>query len=187
MIKQNFLSEKSNDSINISYFKKSHKSNLDVMVLDNVTQHMELLTDVTTFLKDNGIQWICIPITADPVIPENTLFFKHEKFNRICCHIEGFETFYVKNLLSMIDVNKVYMDTNQTKPKNGWVIVQDKKKLKRIRFNAIKQDIENLIAEMDNPSNGLLNNPSDALSNNPSDALLDNPTDNASNDPSNNP
>ncbi len=145
MIKQEFSSEKSKDSLEISYFKKSHKSNLHIKLIDDVSAHIELLGDMLTFLKNNGIQWVCVSLHGEPDYPDNTVSFKHEKTGRICCHVEGFEDFYLKNLLKMIKVNNVYSDPNANKKEGGWTVVMDKKKLKHQKFNKIKEDVNALI------------------------------------------
>ena len=146
MLKSTFTSESSKDRIEVGYFKKSHKSNLDILMFDDVNKHLELVNDAMTYLKNNGIQWICVPLRSEPVIPENTLFFKHEKFNRICCHIEGFETFYVMNLVTLIDMNKVHVDSPEQK--GGWVVVQDKKKPLKTKVANIKKEIAELVSKM---------------------------------------
>lgn len=146
MIKSTFSSDESKDRLDVAYFKKSHKSNLDIVMFDDVTKHLEILNDAMTYLKNNGIQWICVPLRSEPVIPENTLFFKHEKFNRICCHIEGFENFYIMNLATLIDTNKVHVDSPEQK--GGWVIVQDKKKPLKDKVAKIKKEIAELVAKI---------------------------------------
>ena len=146
IVEKTFSSEKSKDSINVTYFKKSHKSNLDVVMFDDIVEHMGLLGEVITYLKNNGIQWICVPIRSDPVIPENTLFFKHEKFNRICCHVEGFENFYIMNLSSSLDMNKVYVESREQA--GGWKVVQDRRKPIRTKLANIKRDIADMITKM---------------------------------------
>lgn len=149
MIKQTFNSEGSKDSIEVSYFKKSHKSNLDVYVLDDVIQHTKLIEDIVANLKNNGIQWICVSLNSSPIIPENTLFFKHEKQERICCHVEGFENFYYRNLLSIVDRKRINLDVEDNlKATKGWVVVQEKKKTRKNRYNSIKKEIETVIAKL---------------------------------------
>ena len=140
MIRQTFNSDESKDSIEVSYFKKSHKSNLDIKVLDNVTHHTKLIEELLIFLKNNGIQWVCVSLNASPVIPENTLFFKHEKQERICCHVEGFENFYYRNLLSIVSKKDIILDAEPDLKKNkGWVVVQNKNKIRGSRYSSIKK------------------------------------------------
>lgn len=147
MIRQKFKSDVSNDIIDISYFKKSHKCNLDVTMIDDISQHVTLLNTTITCLKDLGIQWICIMVgSSEPIIPENTLFFKHDKLNRICCHIEGFETFYFKNLMYIAKQKNIYIDTKNVQ-QNGWTVVgkNSKKKIYKDKLNSIKKDIDKII------------------------------------------
>lgn len=146
MIKCTFSSETSKDRLEVGYFKKSHKSNLDILIFDDVTKHMDIVNDAITYLKNNGIQWICLPLRSEPVIPENTLFFKHDKFNRICCHIEGFENFYIMNLSSLIDIHKVHVESQEQK--GGWVVVGDKKKPLKTKIANIKKEIADLVSKM---------------------------------------
>lgn len=146
MIKTTLKSEISKDEIDISFFKKSHKSNLDIIMVDNLDQHIQLINNAIADLKNNGIQWICIYLKTSPNIPENTLFFKHDKFNRICCHIEGFENFYLMNLSTLINYNNVYIESNIQK--NGWIVVQDKKKPLVNKINNLKKEIANMITKM---------------------------------------
>jgi len=115
-------------------------------MFDDVTKHMDIVNDAITYLKNNGIQWICIPLRSEPVIPENTLFFKHDKFNRICCHIEGFENFYIMNLSSLIDMHKVHVESQEQK--GGWVVVGDKKKPLKTKIANIKKEIADLVSKM---------------------------------------
>lgn len=146
MIKTTLKSEISKDEIDISFFKKSHKSNLDIIMIDNLDQHIQLINNTIVDLKNNGIQWICIYLKTSPNIPENTLFFKHDKFNRICCHIEGFENFYLMNLSTLINHNNVYIESDIQK--NGWTIVQNKKKPLVSKINNLKKEIANMITKM---------------------------------------
>lgn len=149
MIRQTFSSDKSKDSIEVSYFKKSHKSNLDVHVLNNVTEHAKLIDDILTNLKNNGIQWICVSLNSDPIIPENTLSFKHEKQDRICCHVEGFENFYYRNLLSIVNKKNIVLNSEpDLKNTKGWIIVQDKSKIRKNRYNKIKEEIDSIIKNL---------------------------------------
>ena len=149
MIRQTFISEDSKDSIEVSYFKKSHKSNLDVHYLDDVVQHTKLIDDLLTNLKNNGIQWICVELHSSPVIPENTLFFKHEKQDRICCHVEGFENFYYRNLLSIVNKKNINLDIEEDlKDTKGWTVVKNKKNIRKNRYNIIKKEIETIVANL---------------------------------------
>ena len=150
MITKCFNSNKSKDSIEIIYFKKSHKSDLNIKMVDSVYNHAKIIEDMLNYLKNNGIQWICVNINnnKNPIIPENTVYFKHDKSNRICCHIVGFNKFYFKNIMQMVTPNDIYVDKNANVINNGWTVVIDKKKLKMQKYDNIKKDVDSLIKDL---------------------------------------
>ncbi len=146
MIVKEFTSNNTKDTIEFQYFKKSHKANMYIKLVDDVSENIKLLGEAMTFLKNNGFQWICVNLKDEPKIPENTVWFKHEKSGNICCHIEDFDDFYLKNFMSMINFNQIYLGANKTATfDGGWTLVVDKKKLRKNKMDKIGNEINALI------------------------------------------
>ena len=145
MINKYFHSTNTKDQIEITYFKKSHKSNLHIKTIEDVSENIKLVGDAILFLKNNGIQWICVALNNHPKIPENAVWFKHEKTGNICCHVEDFENFYLQNLINVININHIHINATTDLDDNGWTLVVDKRKLRKNKLQKIKTDINNLV------------------------------------------
>lgn len=143
MINKTFRSDQSRDSVDISYFPKSHKSNFFLKQFDDFDEHIKLIGRVIKYLKENDIKWVCLEIDTDPKIPSNTVWFRHEKSGNVCCHIEDFEKFYLKNMESIIKINTVYVDPNPV-TEDGWNMVVNPKKMKKEKLRSINQQIKAL-------------------------------------------
>jgi hypothetical protein len=145
MIRQIFSSDRSKDSIEINYLPKFHKSSLNILTIDKINAHIELLGNVITFLKNNSIQWVAVPVHKNPIYPENIVYYINDKTNKICCHIEDFENFYLKNLAKMIKFTNICISKN-TDITDGWSTVTNKNKQQEDKYNQIKQEITTLMS-----------------------------------------
>lgn len=148
MLKRNFTSSKSSDVIEVIYFKKSYQSNLTIKLFDDFFEHLKLINNIIVYLQDNDIKWICLQLANNFKVPQNTIWFKHNKTGNICCHIEDFEQFYLQNMDKAIKLNSIYIDILPSKQDNdGWTTVVNKKKLRKNKFNTIKDHIHSLTGD----------------------------------------
>lgn len=141
---QKFYSNKTSDIIKINFFYKSNKAVMKIISLQDINENINLTKEIITKLKELGIQWICLKLNKKPIVSDNTLWFDDEETSNTCCHIEDFESFYLQNLLSFININNIHIP-KEKKMKKGWTLIVDKRKEKQTKLNKIKSDIKKLL------------------------------------------
>ena len=148
MLKRDFSSKITMDKIEISYFKKSHKSDFKIKTIDDVYENIKLIGLMIEYSRQNDIKWICVNLTNEPKIPENTVWFKHEQTGNICCHIEDFEKFYIENMCDIIKRANIYYEQSKKQERvDGWIVVKHRKNGKKIKLNKLLNDIKTLTSD----------------------------------------
>ena len=143
IIKKQFKSDTNKDCIEIIYFAKSHKATIYIKQFDELTENIKLIGKLIEELKKMDIKWLCTKIFGKPYTPENTVWFENKKNGDICCHIEDFEKFYLKNILNIIKLNTVHVEEKKT-TEDGWIKITNKKTLKKQKMNEVKNQVGTL-------------------------------------------
>jgi hypothetical protein len=143
IITKEFKSDNTKDHIEIIYFVKSHKANIYIKQFDEFTENIKLIGKIIEDLKNSDIKWLCTKMLGSPHIPENTVWFENNKNGDICCHIEDYEKFYLKNILIIIKLNTVYVEEKKT-TYDGWVKISNKKTLRKQKMDEVENQVGSL-------------------------------------------
>jgi len=142
---ENFESEHSNDSLKIKVINRSHKAEFEISKFDDLNENMKLLGNVLEYLKNNDIKWIIVEYNKSYTFPVNTIF-KINPNNKLLCHIEDFEKFYVENISKMLKMRNIHVGSTDEK-NNGWTLVINKKKEKQKKIIDIDKEIKSLTSD----------------------------------------
>jgi hypothetical protein len=149
-MQQNFTTETTKDEIVIILIKKSHKAIFKLKTVDDITQHIKLVSAVDTFLKKEDIKWVELGADFEPVVPPNTVSFKNKYNDNIMVHISDFERFYLANVTNFIKLYHVYCDNSKVS-EDGWIKVSSgHKKEKREKYDKIMTDLNILVGDWNN-------------------------------------
>lgn len=148
-MQQTFKAKKSNDVVNLILIKKSHKCIFKVMTLDNVNEHLNLITEISTYLKNEDIKWVEIEIDFIPVIPANTVSYNNKYNNNFICHIEDFEKFYLTNISKLIKLQNIYCSYSSKMKQNSdaWIKVSSYKTERKEKYDSIMYELKTLVGD----------------------------------------
>jgi hypothetical protein len=144
-----FKSEISNDEILIIQIKKSHKSIFRIKMIDDATEHLKLITNLSEKLKKNDIKWVEIELSFSPTIPPNTISYINKYNNNFICHIEDFERFYLSNVTKIIQPVHIYCSHSRVTV-DGWTKVSGYKKEKKDKYTEIIKELQTLVGDWNN-------------------------------------
>ncbi len=138
MITKHFKSNLSKDHVMLKYpmiFDGPHKATFIMIMYDNLTEHIKILKQIIAYARNNKIQWILITVFGKYNPPINATIYKKNK--ELCCHLADFEDFYIFNMNTIIELNKIYV-TKKKKKKNGWVFKETLNTKKINKHNKLK-------------------------------------------------
>ena len=146
MITKHFKSNLSRDYVILKYpiiFDKDHKATFNVIVYDKLTEHIKILKQIIFYARNNNIQWICITIFGKYNPPINATIYKTNKNKELCCHLADFEDFYIFNMHTIIEINKIYVTKKRKIKKGGWMIKETLSNKRTNKYNELKTYSEN--------------------------------------------
>jgi hypothetical protein len=146
MFLKTFKSSTSRDEVEIILIKKSHKAIFNIKVLDDIMEHIKLISVISQFLKKEDIKWVEIEKDFDPKIPQNTISYINKYNGHFVCHIEDFERFYLSNIENFIKINFIYVNPSKISD-DGWTRIMDPKRERKDKYNKLKKDAVNLVGD----------------------------------------
>lgn len=141
-----FKTAKSKDSILAILIKKSHKAILKLVSVDLPNEHLNLVTEVCTSLKNDDIKWVEITLDFQPTIPANTIYYINKFNNNFVCHIEDFERFYLDNVKKIIKPTHIHFDLTKVSD-DGWVKVSSPKHEKKEKYDNLMAELSKLVGD----------------------------------------
>ena len=143
---QRFKSNTSQDEINITMYKKSHRAICKIKNADSVIEHIKLIGLLVSSLKKEDIKWVEIFIDFKAKLPLNTISYINKFNGNFVCHIEDFEKFYLANMESLIKINCIYVDPFN-KVEDGWIVVSDQRKKRKEKYEQFKQETISFVGD----------------------------------------
>jgi len=145
-MQQIFTTENTKDEIFVLLIKKSHKAIFKLKIVDDITQHIKLISTVDIFLKKEDIKWVEMEVDFDPVVPLNAISFKNKYNNNYIVHIEDFERYYLANISNFVKLHHVYCDNSKV-TEDGWIKVSGHKKEKKDKYDKIITELKVLVGD----------------------------------------
>ena len=144
-----FKSETTHDEILIILIRKSHKAIFKLKTIDDITEHLKLLTELSDKLKKEDIKWVEIKLLFKPTLPPNTISYQNKYNDNFICHIEDFEKFYLSNVMKIIQLDHIYCSYSKTTD-DGWTKVSGYKREKREKHSEILKELQPLVGDWNN-------------------------------------
>lgn len=141
-----FKSANTKDSVMAFLIKKSHKAIFKILSVDNAKEHLNLITEACTYLKNDDIKWVEIHLDFIPTIPPNTISYTNKFNNNFICHIEDFESFYMANIKKIIKFNHITCEFTKEND-DGWVKVSSFKREKKEKYDKIIEELSELVGD----------------------------------------
>ena len=144
-----YKSKRSNDIVTIILIRKSHKCILEIFTVDNVSEHLELITELNIYLKNEDIKYVEMALDFNPVIPLNTVYYINKHNNNFICHIEDFEKFYLANISNIIKLQHIHCTyTNKIrKDDDNWIKVSSFKTERKEKYDSIMKELKTLVGD----------------------------------------
>ena len=123
---QCFKSNTSHDEVKLIIYLKTHRVVFNIVSFDELSEHIKLLADVITYLKQEDIKWVVLKLDNNLISPTNAIWFQNKKTGDINCHIEDFEKVYLANLNTLVRPELIYINYSNIDA-DGWTVNIDKK------------------------------------------------------------
>jgi hypothetical protein len=138
-----FKSETSSDHIEITVLSKAHKALLKVIMVDSVSEHIKMISEIENFLKMNDVKWVELSLSKNPIIPVNSVYYINKYNDNTVCHIEDFKKFYFLNSNNLIKLANVKYKISKNNPNTrDWVVIKSSSVGKKEKYDKIIEELQ---------------------------------------------
>lgn len=141
-----FRSDTTKDIIEVTINVKNHSAIFSMKQFDVVNENIKLFAEMIIYLKQKDIKWVIIREKFHFELAQNMVWYKDKITRHLHCHIEDFEKFYLKNILSFVKPTNIYIETT-VEDNDGWTTVVDVKKARIKKMKGIKKEVNTIVSD----------------------------------------